>query len=261
MEDALATIGRIARHHESLMMQRADASPAFPPTPIALPDSAARVLMEHEVFPLLGPTGLAAPPFVLLRPGDAMPANTKDWSPPFIAKIVSQTIIHRRSAGGVAMGLASPADAQRAAADMFAKFGDEISAVLVEPVMKPDLELILGAKQGPMGLAIMLGFGGTFVEDFDAIAMRLGPLTTRDAMAMMEESRARAALARLAGGRAQEAIDKLTHIVRCFDALCRGLGASLQEFDVNPIGFYAVDTTFRALDAKIVLAEAREVRS
>jgi succinyl-CoA synthetase beta subunit len=217
--------------------------------------------MEHEVFPLLEPTGLAAPPFVLLRPGDSVPAAMQSWSPPFIAKIVSQTIIHRRSAGGVAMNLGTVAEAHRAAAAMFQKFGDQISAVLIEPMLKPDLELILGAKQSPMGVAIMLGFGGTFVEDFGAVALRLSPLEARDATALLEESRARAAVERLAGARAEEAIGKLVDIVRRFDALCRGIGADLQEFDINPIGFYSDTLTFRALDAKIVLAETHGSQS
>ena len=258
MEDALATVGRIALHHERLAARRGDAhmEQALPAHSVALPAGAPRILMEHEVFPLLAPTGLAAPPFALLHPGDPIPAEVRSWPGPLIAKIVSQTIIHRRSAGGVAMNLASVEEAHRVAADMFAKFGDRISAVLIEPMLKPDLELILGAKQGPTGLAIMLGFGGTFVEDLGPIALRLSPLEARDAVALIDQSRARAAVERLAGAKAHEAVGKLVDIVRRFDALCRGLGPDLQEFDVNPIGFYAETIAFRALDAKIVLAKS-----
>ena len=74
----------------------------------------------------------------------------------------------------------------------------------------------------------------------------------------MEGSRVRAGLMRLGSIKGSQAVERLVGIVLRFDALCRGLGADLQEFDINPIGFYADSTTFRALNAKIVLAKTRE---
>jgi succinyl-CoA synthetase beta subunit len=210
--------------------------------------------MEHEVFPLLSAAGIQVPPVRIVRRGDAVEPALAELTGPFVAKIVSSTIVHRRSAGGVLLNLDTPTAVSRAVADLFARFGDRAEAVLVEPMLKPDLELILGAKRSRgVGLAVMLGFGGTFVEDLRMLALRLSPIGHWDSSSLIERSGTSAALTRLAGTRALQTIEALATAIMRFDALCRGLGSELAEFDINPLGFYTDTLEFRALDAKIVL--------
>ena len=116
---------------------------------------------------------------------------------------------------------------------------------------------MLGARAGAMGLVIILGFGGTFVEDLETMALRLSPLREVDAVALIDCSKSAAALKRIAGDNASVAIEQLTRIVMHFDALCRSLGPELSEFDINPVGFFADRSEFTALDGKIVLTPQR----
>lgn len=100
----------------------------------------------------------------------------------------------------------------------------------------------------------MLGFGGTFVEDLQGVALRLSPLTQRDAQALLDVSGITAAIMRLGGEHSGAALAKLKNLTLAFDVLCCGCGAALAEFDVNPLGFSSISNDFCALDAKIVLA-------
>jgi hypothetical protein len=58
-----------------------------------------------------------------------------------------------------------------------------------------------------------------------------------------------------------QAVEWLAAAIVRFDALCRGIGPALAEFDINPLGFYVDTLEFRALDAKIVLARPGETVS
>ena len=73
-------------------------------------------------------------------------------------------------------------------AEVFERFRglDGFQGVLVEEMLS-GIELILGAKIdlqfGPM---ILLGMGGTGVEIYQDVALRMAPLTEKDALAMIE---------------------------------------------------------------------------
>lgn len=256
IEEAFATLGRIARYHDPAPLL-GSLEPVIEKAMTSFPKKSSGVLMEHEVFPFLTGTGLNTPRVWVFQPGEAVEPTLSGCSGPFIAKIVSDTIIHRRAAGGVIMNLNNARETVEAVEALFAKFGGSISGVLVEPMIRPDLELMLGARAGAMGLVIILGFGGTFVEDLETMALRLSPLREVDAVALIDCSKSAAALKRIAGDNASVAIEQLTRIVMHFDALCRSIGPELSEFDINPVGFFADRSEFTALDGKIVLTPQR----
>jgi len=260
IEQAIAALGKVRAYLESLEQVAARSEPDQAEghgaaAPMTLPTTPTGLLMEADVFPLLDNIGLPAPELRVLRRGHRGEAELNGLDGPFIAKILSDSIVHRRSAGGVIMNLQERVDAVRAADRLLEHFGDAINGVLVEPMLRCDLELMLGAKRtAATGLTIMLGFGGTFVEDFGSITLRLSPLSAHDAREMTARSGAAAALRRLGGEHAVQAASDLAALLQGFDRLCRRIGPILSEFDVNPLGYQAATGRFCALDAKILLA-------
>ncbi len=259
LELALNTLGKVTQFHRNRTRRAASAgesrSGPVEPRTISLPAPRSGILMEDAVFPLLDQIGFDTPPVRIMQPESDVIAELRDFPSPYVAKILSDTIVHRRSAGGVRIAIQSREEVRSTVDEFFARFGTAVSGVIVEPLIRSDVEFILGAKQTEReGLVIMLGFGGTFVEDFQRPSLRLSPLVEWDADSMLEESGVAAALSRIAGVRGDEVIARLRVLLLAFDVLCRGCGPQLAEFDVNPLGFAADTGRFTALDGKIVLS-------
>ena len=71
-------------------------------------------------------------------------------------------------------------------------WGEEaaLEGLLVQKMLPPGVELIAGIHHDPQfGPLILLGSGGILVELLDDAVLRLPPLTTRQAMEMIQETR------------------------------------------------------------------------
>ena len=75
-------------------------------------------------------------------------------------------------------------------ADFVARFGDDMTAVLVQRMVPKGVEMIVGAVQDPLfGPLIACGTGGVLVDVLADTAFRLHPLTASDTRDMLGELR------------------------------------------------------------------------
>lgn len=172
-----------------------------------------------------------------------------------VVKILSKEITHKSDAGGVALDLASPEAAQKAAWGMLDRLGDKIEGFTVQPMIdRPGAhELILGVNDDrTFGPAILFGAGGTGAEVIADRAVALPPLDMRLARELMERTRI---FNLLKGYRNRPAADlngiamtlvRLSHMVTD----CPGI----HELDINPL--LADENGVLALDARIVVNDA-----
>lgn len=178
---------------------------------------------------------------------------------PFVVKVMSQDILHKSDAGGVALRLADAASVSAAIDAMLARreiAAARVDGFLIEEMAAPGREVVIGGihdrQFGPM---LMVGFGGVFVEILKDVAFRLCPITERDARAMLSELRG----ARLFDGvRGLPAIDKsalLNLMLRIGGegGLMSTLGDDVAEIDINPVIVGASGAV--AVDARIILKE------
>ena len=99
----------------------------------------------------------------------------------------------------------------------------------------PGIELILGAKIdfqfGPM---ILLGMGGTGVEIYQDVALRMAPLSGKDVDAMIGGLKAHRLLE---GYRGAEKVDreKLTETILAFSTMVMELAEQIESIDINPL--------------------------
>jgi len=77
-----------------------------------------------------------------------------------------------------------------------------IHGLLVQEMLKPGLEVIIGVKRDPVfGPTILFGLGGVLVEVLQDVAVRAAPLREQDAWEMLEEIQGRALLGEVRAGR------------------------------------------------------------
>ncbi|MGN6188789.1 MAG: bifunctional acetate--CoA ligase family protein/GNAT family N-acetyltransferase [Conexibacter sp.] len=171
-------------------------------------------------------------------------------------KAIAPGLLHKSDVGGVALGLTSPAAARRAAQEMrerVAAAGHALEAYVVQAMAPAGQELLVGATSDPLfGPVVACGAGGRAVELLHDVAVRLTPVTDRDARAMVG---ALAIAPLLRGARGEPPVDlpALEQVVLRIGALVDA-HPEIAELDCNPViahpgGAVVVDARVRVVPA------------
>jgi acetyltransferase len=167
--------------------------------------------------------------------------------------MLEPVVAHKRRVGGVHLGVVSEGDMDTAL-DALDRAGAR--RYLVEEMAGPGVDLIVGARRDPVfGPVVVVGLGGDEAEALDAVAVRLAPLSERQAAGMLDELPG----AGRSGGWS-DGIDR-----RAVAAAVAALGALLvavpdiDELEINPLRVTA-DGRLTALDV-VVTAPSGEPRA
>jgi acetyl coenzyme A synthetase (ADP forming)-like protein len=148
-------------------------------------------------------------------------------------KVESETIQHKSDVGGVALGV-EPGDAAEVYETMAARIGPDMQAAIIQPMVEPGVEVIIGAMNDPsFGPVVMFGFGGTAAELFADQAFSIVPVTDVDAAELVRRPRSAQLLMGHRGTAPvdMEALEDLAlRVGRLVDAV-----PELAELDLNPV--------------------------
>jgi acetate---CoA ligase (ADP-forming) len=153
---------------------------------------------------------------------------------PVALKALGPTLLHKTERRAVALDVADDKGVRAAYQDFASRFGNEMTAVLVQRMLPKGVEMIVGAIQDPLfGPLIACGTGGVLVDVLADTTFRLHPLGTLDAREMIDELRGSRLLRGYRGAPpADEAAlrDVLLRISALVDA-----APEIQELDLNPV--------------------------
>ncbi len=178
---------------------------------------------------------------------------------PVVAKIASPQILHKTDVGGVKVGLENTDDLITAYEEITANArrlmpDAQIWGVVVQEMLKPSKELIVGVNRDPQfGPLIMVGLGGIYVEVIKDISFRLAPVGEREAMEMIKELKSYWLL-RGARGETPADIGKLAEIIQRISQLVSDFPA-IHELDINPLRVFDKDQGCIAADARMIIGE------
>lgn len=219
-----------------------------------------RILTESQSKELLQAYGIPVTRETLARSAPEAADAAAAIGFPVVLKIESPDISHKTEAGGVLLNLAD-AEAVREGYGVIVKRAREynpaasIDGVLVQEMLPPGLEVILGVKRDPVfGPTILFGLGGIFVELLKDVSVRTAPLREEDARAMLEEIKGKALLDGVRGEPPRDR-EALLSIMMKLSRLAVELGDQITELDINPLMVYAAGEGAVAADALVVLAE------
>ena len=200
---------------------------------------------EPDAKQLLTRAGLTVPRFVTVTDPDQIEPAAADLGFPLAAKVVSARIVHKSDMGGVQTGIKSTREL-RNIYDIFSRL-DGFEAMLIEEMVS-GLELIIGAKiDEQFGPVILLGMGGTGVEIYQDVSLRMAPLGPEDVDAMIKGLKADRLLS---GYRGRQAVnrDDLTRTLLCFSNFVMDVADMIESIDLNPV---------MCSDKKCIVADAR----
>jgi acyl-CoA synthetase (NDP forming) len=210
-------------------------------------------VLEPQAKRLFSMAGLGVPRFTMSITVEEAVRFAHEIGYPIVAKVVSPRIVHKSDRDGVAVGI----DSDGELTETFTRFSrmKGFTGVLVEEMMS-GVELMVGAKiDYQFGPVILLGVGGTGVEIYRDIALRMAPLREKDVESMVKGLKASRLLE---GYRGSEPINlsELTGLLLTFSDLVMDLEEFIESIDLNPV--ICSSTKCVVADARIMLKEWEE---
>ena len=205
-------------------------------------------VLEPDAKRLFAVNGLDIPRFTWARTLKDAVLFAEEIGYPVVAKVVSPKVIHKSEVRGVAVGIDSD-EKMKGAFERFSRI-EGFAGMLVEE-MVAGIEMIVGAKVDyQFGPVILLGMGGTGVEIYRDVALRMAPLAQKDAESMVMCLKARPLLE---GYRGEEGVNlkELTRLLTTFSGLVMDLETEIESIDLNPV--MCSPTRCVVADARIML--------
>jgi acetyl coenzyme A synthetase (ADP forming)-like protein len=148
-----------------------------------------RWLAPDEVASLLDCYGLPLAEWRLAGTTEEAGAAAEELGGPVALKAVAPRLLHKTEARGVMLGLAGAERVRAAAKEMAAAVaaaGHTVERFLVQRMVGDGVELLVGVvNDASFGPVVACGAGGTAVELLKDVAVRITPLTDRDAAEMV----------------------------------------------------------------------------
>nr|WP_179725003.1 acetate--CoA ligase family protein [Saccharopolyspora hordei] len=211
-------------------------------------------LDPRQVQDLLAAFGLPVVPSTVCTSEEDALAAFRAVSGSAALKVRADGVLHKARAGGVVLGIATVAELRAAWARLAAEFGARFRGAVLQPVVEPGRELLVGVyREAAFGPVVVLGLGGTDAELIADRSRRLVPLTDRDAHDMLHELRAAPHLVGPHADRPVDAdavVDVLLRAARMAELL-----PGVVEMDLNPV--IVTDRGAQVPDAR-VRVEPRE---
>jgi acetate---CoA ligase (ADP-forming) len=201
----------------------------------------------------LDQVGIDRPPGILAVTREEAERAGEALGPLVVLKVQSKDIVHKTDAGAVRVGVPSQqvGDAFDAVLDAVARHQPhaEIDGVLVQSMVKPGVELLVGVQIQQHGYPplVTVGIGGTSVELYADTASRTLPIDVGGAVAMLEELRG-SPLLNGYRGQAPCDIEAAAAAIVATGPLCDLLGDRLVEIEINPLIVHEVGAGATAVD-------------
>jgi acetyl-CoA synthetase (ADP-forming) len=215
-------------------------------------------LLEPESKQLMKEIGVTTTDFQVAKDSKEAVKTAKDIGYPVVMKILSPQIIHKTDAGGVKLNINSDKETEKSFKEILAnakKYNSkaDIRGVLIEKMVKPSTEIIIGVTRDPtFGPAIMFGLGGIFVELLKDVSFRITPIKKQDAFEMIQEIKALPMLQGFRGG-PNVKLELIVDILLKISKLTMDYIDDILEIDLNPI--FAYDDKVLTVDARIILTK------
>jgi acetyltransferase len=211
-------------------------------------DQKKKILDEHESKKWFKALGLKVVKEFMTKNLDETAKAAKKMGYPIVLKGISEGQIHKTDVGLVKLNLQNTEQFISAYRKML-RLKTKPKSFLIQPMLKGDLELIVGIIRDPQfGPTAMLGLGGVWAEVYKDVVFRLVPLNKEEILKMVSDLKGQALLKGYRGSkpvnmeRLADWLIKLGWLIMTFE--------EIQEIDVNPL--LIVEGEPVAVDATII---------
>ncbi len=207
-------------------------------------------VLEPDAKRLFSFLGLDVPRFVWAKKSDEAIRFAREIGYPVVEKVVSPKVVHKSEKNGVEMGI----DNDEKLEEVFRRFRqiEGFAGTLVEEMIS-GIELIVGAKvDDQFGPVVLLGIGGTGVEIYKDVTLRMAPLALKDIESMIRCLRAHSLLEGYRGSKPVN-VEALNQLLKTFSDFVMDLESLFESIDLNPV--ICSPTRCVIADARIMLRQ------
>jgi len=224
------------------------------------------VLCEWNARPVLAAYGIGGKEAgQLVHSAAEAEATARAMACPAALKVQSADIAHKTEVGALTLnitgdGARAAYDRVLAAAKKYAPHA-RIDGVLVQPMVPPGREVILGVNRDPnWGPLLMVGLGGVLVEAIDDVALAPVPLDRATASALLGRLKGSVVLGPFRGAPPADT-DALVELIVRLSHFAADHADEIAEIDLNPVIVHAHGQGVSIVDALIVKQRPRAQRS
>ena len=186
-------------------------------------------LNPEQVSALLDAAGITRVPEAVVTTQEQALSKANEFGYPLVMKVVGP--VHKSDVGGVVLGVEN----QDQVKEHFSQLMQipDAKGVLLQPMAK-GIELFVGAKKEPkFGHIVLAGLGGIFIEVLKDVQSGLAPISTDEAMLMINSLKG---VKMLEGARGTKPVDKkrFADIISRVSLLCQS-APEIAEMDINPL--------------------------
>lgn len=177
---------------------------------------------------------------------------------PVVLKIESPNILHKTDIGGVRLNVNTAEEVRRIFFELVGRAHiyypkATILGVNVSKMVPLGRELIIGMTHDiTFGQLIMFGLGGIYVNFLKDVTFGLAPLSEREVVEMIEQTKAFTLLRGIRGD-ARSDIDSIIDVILRFSQLVTDF-SEINEIDINPLSVYEENKGCLCLDVKITIS-------
>lgn len=205
---------------------------------------------QVEIRAALAAAGIPFPELRIVRDAGQAAAAAAELGGTVVLK--AAWLAHKTEAGGVALGLRSPSEAESAFRAMHARIGDGDYTVESQDTREHLVEFIVSARRDPsFGNVVSVGAGGIETEIWGDITLDIAPVTRAGAREMIGRLRSSRLLEPWRGRPALDAESLASIVAGLGNALAASPGIS--EIELNPVRV-GIDGAL-AVDCLAVLAQ------
>ncbi len=214
-------------------------------------------LTEIEAVEFLEAYGLRTARARLCRTIDDTAHAARELGYPVVLKAVGKQLLHKTELRAVVLDIRDERALRLEGMRLLHRMetqGIVPDGILVQEYISHGKEVILGMTRDKVyGPFLVFGLGGVYVEYMRDVSFGLPPLTDQDAYRMIRAIRTYPLLAGVRG-EAPRDIDALAEAILRFAQLVLDFD-QIEEIDLNPIESLDAGKGYRAVDARVILAE------
>ncbi len=209
-------------------------------------------LLEHEAKEILKEMQIPLPPSKLAQNEDEAIEAAKNFGFPVVMKVMSPQVLHKTDSKAVIINIQTEDEVKAVFEDFKKRFENvSVAGILVEKMVKPGIELIVGSQiDKTFGPVILVGPGGVFVEALKDVVFRMCPTTKDAALNAINEIKTQKLFDGFRG-MAKVDKDKLADLIVKLSELAWQYKDYIAEMDINPI--IANEDGLYPVDARIIL--------
>ncbi len=219
-----------------------------------------RSLFEHEAKAILRSAGIIVPRSEIVEARDekGLLAGGDKIGYPIAIKAESPAVLHKTEAGAILLDIRNRVELAAAVKQLAMNVaqrapGAEIRHFLIEKMMPPGLELLVGGlRDEQFGPSIAFGLGGTWTEAIKDAAFGILPMNRDEMNRLIDRTRASHFLRGFRGAPPLDRDALLTLMAALSDLMTKH--EQISEMELNPVRVYPRGAA--ALDARIILTDA-----